>query len=67
MANSMIDSGILLSGVNFIGIDFICVALTLAYIARLVFHTVSCSNVIANSCCVAKISLRGQQVARRER
>jgi hypothetical protein len=65
--SGIIDNGILLSGVNFIGIDFICVALTLAYIARLVFHTAGCSNVIAASCCVAKISLQGQQVVRRGR
>jgi|LakMenEpi03Aug12_release.lakeMendotaPanAssembly.Ray.scaffolds.fasta_scaffold3005118_1 hypothetical protein len=65
--SGIIDNGILLSGVNFLGIDFICAALTLAYIAKLVFHTVGCSNVIDASCCVAKISLRGQQVVRRGR
>ncbi len=67
LGGGVVDSGILLSGINFIGVDFICVALTLAYIARLVFHTVDYSNVIAASCCVAKISLQGQQVSRRER
>jgi hypothetical protein len=65
--SGLVDNAALLSGLNFIGIDFICVALTLVYIARLVFHTVGCPNVIAASCCVAKVSLQGQQVARRER
>lgn len=60
-------SGLATSGLNFIGVDFICAALTLAYIARLVFHTVGASNVVAASCCVAKVSLQGQQIARRAR
>jgi hypothetical protein len=65
--NTFTNSEMVMSGLNFIGLDFICAALTLAYIARLVFHTVGASNVISASCCVAKVSLQGQQIARRER
>jgi hypothetical protein len=70
--DSKIDSGMVLAGtvmdgLSFIGVDFICVALTLAYIARLVFYGVGVQNAIAASCCVAKVSLRGQQIARRAR
>ena len=64
---SVIDSGLVMSGIDFIGIDFICAALTLAYIAKLVFHSINVSNVVAASCCVAKVSLRDQHVARRMR
>ncbi|MFN4895123.1 MAG: hypothetical protein ACK5GN_03950 [Pseudomonadota bacterium] len=67
MFTSVTDSGIVMSGLSFIGIDFICAALTLAYIARLVFGMAVVSNVVAASCCVAKVSLQGQQVARRVR
>jgi hypothetical protein len=65
--NMFTNSEMVMSGLHFIGIDFICAALTLAYVARLVFHTVGASNVVAASCCVAKVSLRGQQIARRVR
>jgi hypothetical protein len=56
-----------MSGINFIGIDFICAAITLAYIAKLVLPSVGNPNVVATSCCVAKVSLQGQQIARRAR
>jgi hypothetical protein len=49
------------------GMDFVCVALTLAYISKLLFQNISIGNPIAGSCAVAKVSLRGQQVARRMR
>jgi hypothetical protein len=49
------------------GIDFMCAALTLAYIGKLLFHGLPIRNPIALSCSVAKISLRDQQVARRLR
>jgi hypothetical protein len=61
------NNEILLTGVNFIGIDFICAALTLAYIAKLVFGSVGLTNAVMASCSVAKVSLQGQQVARRLR
>jgi hypothetical protein len=60
--NSGIDSGLVIAG-----LDCICAILTLVYIARLVLQSLSISNPIAASCCVAKVSLRGQQVARRLR
>jgi len=65
--NFGMDIGTITAGLNLLGIDFICAALTLAYIARLVLHTVGGPNAIAASCCVAKVSLQGQQVARRVR
>lgn len=65
--DSILSSDFVMSGINFIGVDFICAALTLAYVAKLMFHTVSSANVIAASCCVAKVSLRDQHVARRVR
>jgi len=55
------------NGLVIAGLDCICAVLTLVYIARLVFQSLSISNPIAASCCVAKVSLRGQQVARRLR
>lgn len=49
------------------GMDFVCAALTLAYISKLLFQNMSIGNPIAVSCAVAKVSLQGQQVARRLR
>lgn len=49
------------------GIDFICAALTLAYIGRLLFQALSMQDAMAVSWSVAKVSLRGQQIARRMR
>lgn len=49
------------------GIDFICAALTLAYIGRLLFQALPLEDAMAASCSVAKVSLRGQQIARRMR
>jgi len=49
------------------GLDFVCAALTLAYISKLLFQNMSIRNPIAVSCAVAKVSLQGQQVARRFR
>jgi hypothetical protein len=49
------------------GIDFMCAAFTLAYIGKLLFQGLPMHNPIALSCSVAKVSLRGQQVARRFR
>jgi hypothetical protein len=49
-----------------LGIDFVCAVLTLAFIAKLLWQTVpqaSLSEVYG----VAKVSLRGQQIARRLR
>jgi uncharacterized protein YjbI with pentapeptide repeats len=65
--SGVLNSGVLLTGVNFIGVDFICAALTLAYIAKLMFNSVGLSNAVMASCSVAKVSLQGQQVARRLR
>jgi hypothetical protein len=56
-----------ISGLNIIGFDFILAALTLAYIARLIFQSTGLRDVVAASCCVAKVSLQGQQIARRAR
>ncbi len=49
------------------GMDFVCAALTLAYISKLLFQNMSIGNPVAVSCAVAKVSLQGQQVARRLR
>ena len=49
-----------------LGIDFVCAVLTLAFIAKLLWQTVpqaSLSQVYG----VAKVSLGGQQIARRLR
>jgi uncharacterized protein YjbI with pentapeptide repeats len=67
LSSGVLNSGVLLTGVNFIGVDFICAALTLAYIAKLMFSSVGLSNAVMASCRVAKVSLQGQQVARRLR
>ena len=64
----VLGAGMLGSGVDFVaGIDFICAALTLAYIGRLLFQALPMYDAIGASCSVAKVSLRGQQVARRIR
>jgi|688.fasta_scaffold2893225_1 hypothetical protein len=55
------------SGLVIAGIDGVCAVLTLVYIARLLLQSLSISNPIAASCCVSKVSLRDQQVARRLR
>jgi hypothetical protein len=55
------------SGLVIAGLDCICAVLTLVYIARLVLQSLSITNPIAASCCVAKVSLRGQQIAPRLR
>jgi hypothetical protein len=55
------------TGMLVTGIDFMCAALTLAYIGKLVFQGLPMRNPIAVSCSVAKISLRDQQIARRLR
>jgi hypothetical protein len=56
------DSGLVVAGV-----DCVCAVLTLAYITRLLFQSFQIPNPIAASCNVAKVSLRGQRVAARER
>jgi len=57
-----------IAGLDFItGIDFVCAALTLAYIGRLLFQSLSMHNAMAVSWSVAKVSLRGQQIAPRLR
>lgn len=62
IAVSNINSGFFVAG-----IDTVCAVLTLVYIARLVIQSLQISNPIAASCSVAKVSLRGQHVARRPR
>jgi hypothetical protein len=49
------------------GVDFVCAALTLVYIGRLLVQSASFSPSFAIEVGVSKISLRGQQVARRTR
>lgn len=49
-----------------LGIDFVCAVLTLAFIAKLLFQTMP-QNSLSEVYGVAKVSLRGQQVARRLR
>ena len=49
-----------------LGIDFVCAVLTLAFIAKLLFQAMPHGQ-IGEAYGVAKISLRGQQVARRLR
>jgi hypothetical protein len=48
------------------GIDFACAVLTLAFIAKLSFQAMS-HNRLGEVYGVAKVSLRGQQIARRLR
>jgi hypothetical protein len=49
------------------GMDFVCAALTLVYIARLLCEGWPMGSRIEVACGVAKVSLRGQQIARRLR
>jgi hypothetical protein len=48
-------------------IDFVCALLTLVYIGRLVLQAMPIGNPVEVACGVAKVSLRGQQIARRTR
>lgn len=70
MESQTLVTGLSLAGIGAgvgAGMDFVCAALTLAYISKLLFQNMSIANPIAMSCAVAKVSLRGQQVARRLR
>jgi hypothetical protein len=49
------------------GFDFICAAMTLTYISRLLFQSIVAENPIASACNVAKLSLQGQRVTPRLR
>lgn len=49
------------------GIDFVCAALTLVYIGKLLVQAMPMPNPVEVACGVAKVSLRGQQIARRMR
>ena len=55
------------NGMLVTGIDFICAALTLAYIGRLLLQTISEHEAVGFACEGAKISLRGQRIAPRAR
>jgi|688.fasta_scaffold442945_2 hypothetical protein len=55
------------SGFIVAGLDCVCAALTLVYIARLLFQSSVIGNPVGASCSVAKVSLRGQQIGRRVR
>ncbi len=50
-----------------LAIDFVCAALTLVYIGKLLIEGMAMPKPIEISCGVAKVSLRGQQIARRAR
>ena len=50
-----------------LAIDFVCAALTLVYIGKLLVETIPMPKPIEISWGVAKVSLRGQQLARRAR
>jgi hypothetical protein len=49
------------------GIDVVCAALTLVYIARLLAFGMPMGSPVRIECGVSKISLKGQQIARRLR
>jgi len=49
------------------GIDFVCAALTLAYVGRLLLQAIATHESVSMACSVAKISLRGQQIVPRAR
>jgi hypothetical protein len=49
------------------GIDFVCAALTLAYVGKLLLQTIAAHESVSMACGVAKISLRGQQIYPRSR
>jgi hypothetical protein len=49
------------------GVDFVCAALTLVYIGRLLVQSACLTPPLAMEFGVSKVSLRGQQVARRAR
>jgi hypothetical protein len=49
------------------GIDFVCAALTLVYIGKLLVQAMPMANPAEVAFGVAKVSLRGQQIARRMR
>ena len=57
----------MINGTWITGLDFVCASLTLAYIARLLLHAATMHDSIGVMCGVAKVSLRGQQVAHRLR
>lgn len=49
------------------GIDLVCALLTLVYIGKLLWDSLSLERGLEAALAVSKISLRGQQVARRLR
>jgi hypothetical protein len=48
-------------------IDFVCALLTLVYIGRLLLQVMPLRDTIQVACGVPKVSLKGQQIARRVR
>ena len=50
-----------------LAIDFVCAALTLVYIGKLLIEGMPMPKPEEIACGVAKVSLRGQQIARRAR
>jgi hypothetical protein len=49
------------------GVDFVCAALTLVYVGRLLIQSATLTHPFAMEIGIPKVSLRGQQVARRIR